>query len=104
MARTNLHITDKVNFKCRNDCVLVRIVDKGKTDDGILLPEISVQGKEFIIVSKGSKVEDLEVGDKVLLTGLKNSTYFELPMCRDLILARECDVVLVVTPKITHDA
>ncbi len=103
MARTNLHITDRVDFQCRNDTVLVRIIDKGELR-GIAIPEISIEGKEFHVIAKGPKVEGLEVGDKVLMTGVKNATYFVLPFARDLILVRQDDVVLVLKDKFLLDS
>ncbi len=93
------HILDKVNFRCRNNNVLIQMTNVGETDTGIALPDIAVQGKKFHVVGKGPKVEDLQIGDEVLMTGLKNTTYFELPFAHDLIMTLEEYVVLVITEK-----
>lgn len=82
-------------YRCRNDFVLVRVVDLGKTESGIALPNMAMQGKEFHVVSVGPKVQDLHVGDKVFMIGTKNSHYFELPQSKDLIIIKEEYAVLV---------
>lgn len=52
----------KINFHPRNDWCLLRIVEVGETDSGIAVPQIAVEGKEFVIVAVGDKVEGLRAG------------------------------------------
>ncbi len=99
MARTNMHITEKVDFQCRNDRVLVKISSSEKTENGIYIPEVSIQGKKFFVVSKGPKVEDLEVGDEVLVSGEKNADYFPLPFESSLIMTKQENVAIIVKRK-----
>lgn len=99
MARTNLHITDKIDFTCRNDTVLVRIVDIGKMGN-IALPDTAVEGKQFFVHAVGPLVKDLEPGDEVLMLGRKNDTYWELPFGRDMIVIKQENVVLKMKRKV----
>ncbi len=84
------------SFRPRNDYVLIRIVEVGETPSGIAIPQISIEGKEFHIVALGPKVEDLKIGDKVLMVGQQGVDFFPLPRSKDLIMIREEHVVLVV--------
>ncbi len=96
MARTNLPIEDKMTFRVRGDNVLVCIHNKGEVN-GIAMPDVSIQGKEFLVVAKGPDVgEDLNVGDMVLMLGAKNVTYFEVPFEPKLIIIKQEFVVLVL--------
>ena len=90
-------MSEQIDFRPRNDYVLIRIVELGQNPAGIAIPQISAQGKEFHVVAVGPDVEDLDVGDKVLMLGSKNTTYFELPNSKDLIVMKEENVVLVAT-------
>lgn len=92
--------TSAVNMVPRNDMALVRIVDIGQAR-GIAMPEVSIQGKEFIVVAVGPKVEKLESGDKVLMIGNVGDNYYPLPDCKDLIVIKETNCVLV-TGKADH--
>ncbi len=79
----------------RNDWVLIEIIELGKTPSGIAIPEISVEGKEFYVRNIGPKVEDLQIGDRVLMIGRQGVDYFPLPRSSTLIIMREKDVILV---------
>jgi len=81
----------------RNDWVLVRIVTIDKNARGIVLPGISAQSKEFHVVEIGAAVENLKAGDKVVLSGLRDVTYFEIPADPELILVKQENVVVVVS-------
>lgn len=85
-----------IKYTPRNNMVLIRIVEIGKTTTGIQLPQYSVQGKEFIVEAIGPDVKKLNVGDKCLMLGAKNTTYFELPSSQDLIVMEEKHVCLVI--------
>lgn len=96
MARTNLPPEQKITMRPRSDYVLVRMTQKGESN-GIAIPEVSAEGKEFHVVAVGPKVDDtLKVGDQVLMVGRINDTYHEVPGCRNLLLVKEANVVLVL--------
>jgi hypothetical protein len=96
MARTNLPPEQKIKMRPRNEFVLVRMTQKGESG-GIAIPEVSAEGKEFHVVAVGPKVDEtLQVGDQVLMVGRINDTYHEVPGCRNLILVKQENVVLVL--------
>lgn len=84
-----------MGIRPRNDYVLVEIIEVGETDSGIALPQISIEGKEFHIRAIGPKVEDLTVGDKVLMKGRQGAEYYPLPGSNKLLVIQEQHVVLV---------
>lgn len=85
-----------LTFHPRNDFVLIRIEEVGQTPSGIAIPQISVEGKKFLIEATGPDVEDLEVGDSVLMTGELGKDYSFLPGRNDLLVIRQGNVVLVI--------
>lgn len=85
-----------MNYKIRNDYVLVRIVDVGQTEKGVAVPEISIHGKEFVVEGFGPDVVGLKKGDKVLMIGKEGVSYYPLPNKRDLIILKEENVVLIL--------
>ena len=98
MARTNLPPELKANYVCRNDYCLIRMTQIGESN-GIAIPEVSIEGKQFHVIAKGPKVEQLEVGDRVLMVGKLNDTYWEVPGVRNLLLIKEQNVVLILREK-----
>ncbi len=79
----------------RNTYVLVRRVKLGETPGGVLVPDASIEGVEHIVVAVGPKVEELAVGDKVLMIGQFNLHYSFLPNSKELIIIKEENVALV---------
>mgnify|MGYP001568891782 CR=1 FL=1 len=79
----------------RNDWVLIEIVEVGETPSGIAIPQISVEGKEFYVRNVGPKVEDLVIGNRVLMIGRQGVDYFPLPRSSTLFMIQEKQVVLV---------
>ncbi len=79
----------------RNDGVVIRRVKVGQTEKGVYLPDASIEGVRHIVVAKGPKVEDLEVGDNVLLMGTKGQDYGFIPNTPDLIFTKEGNLALV---------
>ena len=84
------------HYHPRNDWVLIRIVDIDMTESGIVIPQVSEEGKQFHVISFGPKVENLAVGDIVLLSGLRDVHYFEVPGVQNLMLIQQGLVVAVV--------
>ena len=85
-----------VIYRPRNDFVLVRIVELGETKSGIAVQQISIQGKQFVVVAIGPLVEDLKVGDKVMMIGKVGDQYYPLPNYKDLLVISEQNVVLIL--------
>ena len=84
-----------VTYRPRNDYVLIKIIDLGKSKAGVLIPEICIEGKEFHVLAKGPDVQNLEVGDKVLCIGKKGEDYGYLPARSDVFLTKQANCVLI---------
>jgi len=85
----------EVKFRPRNDFVLVKIIDLGVNEAGIAMPQMSIQGKRFEVVAIGPDVEDLHVGESVLMIGQVGDNYYPLPNSKDLLVIRQENVVLI---------
>jgi len=83
-----------MNWQPRNDYVIFRMVDTGVSPGGVAVPEISIQGKQFFVVATGPKVEGLDIGEEVLMTGREGFDYFPLPNTKGMFLTQEKNVVL----------
>ncbi|MDE2095623.1 MAG: hypothetical protein KGL39_00070 [Patescibacteria group bacterium] len=84
-----------MNYRPRNDYCLVRYVDIGKTPSGIATPNSSIQGKKFFIEAFGPDVEDLQVGDRILMVGTEKEDWAFLPNSRELLLIKQANIVMV---------
>lgn len=84
-----------MKYRPRNDNVLIRVVIREKLQ-GLVMPQSSLEGQEFVVVSQGPQVEGLENGDKVILKGVQNVDWAFLPGSSDLLMIREANVVAVV--------
>lgn len=91
-------------MQAREDWCLIRIVEIGHNPSGIAIPQFSVEGKRFEVVSVGDKVSNLKPGDNVLMTGRPNVNYFQVPNTSDLIVIKQEFVVLVVTEDALPDS
>ena len=87
-------MTETANYRCRGDFVLFRIIDRG-IHRGIAMPNIAAQGKDKVVIAIGPKVEDLKVGDKVLVIGQPGQDVVQVPTEPNLFLSREANIVLV---------
>lgn len=82
-------------IKPRNTWVVIVAEDIHKSAGGVMLPQTSAESKKWIVVAKGPKVENLEVGDEVevgqgtipLISGRYDRSYF---------VTDEANVILVV--------
>jgi len=83
----------------RNDFVLFRLVNVGLSAGGVVIPDVSRQGKERIVVAMGPDVEDLKIGDRILVIGEVGHDVVELPAtmkdAKGLFLTKQQNVVLV---------
>lgn len=83
-------------FYPRNDYCLIKIVELGATPSGIALPDYAIAGKKFVVEAMGEKVEDLDIGDSVLMKGQRGVEYYELPNRPDLLVIKQEFIVLVI--------
>lgn len=93
------HNSEKVNskdlYKPRNDLVLIQMQDIGSSKGGVVIPEISAEGKQYIVVAMGAKVEELSIGDRVLVVGRVGIDWDFLPMHKDLFICKQQCVALI---------
>jgi hypothetical protein len=78
----------------RNDKVLIR-EDHPDLIGKLAVSQFAIEGKEFVIVAIGPKVEDLEVGDVVMMAGKENVDWAKVPNHKNLLINCEANVVLV---------
>lgn len=78
----------------RNDFVLVRIINLGKSEKGILMPDGSQIGKKLVVEAIGPDIMDLKVGDSVLMS--QSSDTFPLPGHNDLFAVKQEAIAMVV--------
>lgn len=89
-----------VKYRCRGDFILFRLVNKGEVR-GLVMPDQAAQGKERVVVAIGPKVENLDVGDKVLVIGSVGVDTIQIPSEADLYMTREANVALIELPEST---
>ncbi len=82
-------------FVCREDFVLIRLVDTGRVGR-VAVPQISSQGKRLIVVAIGPKVENLKVGDSVLSIGQVGVDAAQLPNDNDLFITKQSNIALII--------
>lgn len=94
-----------IRYKPRNDMVLIRM-ERVEQVGQVFMPEASVQGYRYRIEAIGPKVESLNVGDVVIVTGQVGVDIGPLPNDSKLYLCREQNAALVIEPaepeKILH--
>ena len=78
----------------RNDRVLCRIV-KIDLVRGMIMPDISQEGSQYIVEAVGPLVTDIKVGDKVLASGIKDVHWGFVPGHSDLFVIGEKDIPLI---------
>lgn len=85
-----------IKYRPRNELVLIRIETVDTNKAGIALPQQSLESRKYIVEAKGPKVEDLEVGDKVLMNGEQGQDWNYMPGCNDLLITHQLNVSLVI--------
>lgn len=85
----------KSKYVPRNDYVVVRLIDLGKTLTGIVVPSISKEAKELRVVAIGPKVDGLKINDSVLM--LQSLDTFPLPNEKDLFAVKQEAIAVVIT-------
>lgn len=79
----------------RNDFVLVR-EERVEEVRGVAMPEVSAEGKRYVVVAMGKDVKELSVGESVILNGQLNVHWSYVPRHPDLIIVRQECVILVI--------
>ncbi len=76
---------DKTTYQARDNFVIIRRRKRGLVR-GLHMPDISAEAKDFVVESVGHKVENLKVGDAVMIIGKKGEEYLDLPDEPDLLV------------------
>jgi NADPH:quinone reductase-like Zn-dependent oxidoreductase len=82
----------------RNDFVIVK-VSKIKNVAGLAMPDIAKESEIYHVVAVGPKVEDLKVGDQVIMVGVPNQTIVAVHYSKNLLITRETNVTAVLTER-----
>lgn len=92
-------VADEPRYKLRprNDYVVIRC-ERVEEVRGVAMPEISSEGKKYVVESVGPEVDDLNPGDVVRCIGELGITFAPIPNFPDRIIIREENVVLVLEP------
>lgn len=80
-------------YRPRNDFVLVRV--KKATERGLMMPDQAAQGKRYVVEAIGPEVEDLAVGEMVLMIGTEGENWGYLPNDHDLIIIKQASIALI---------
>lgn len=84
------------SYRLRKNYVIVKVVKSGNVGR-ICVPDAAEEGKHYLIQGIGPDVTDLEVGDRVVLFADNDTTFFNIPGERDLVVIRENYVSAVVS-------
>lgn len=94
------------DFRCRHDFIVAMPGDKPKEKKGILLPDGADLGDAPVaeVVAVGPLVQDIEVGDTVLIPLMTQMRMMQTKTCDLLIddkpaVVLRCEDVAVVWPK-----
>lgn len=82
-------------IKPRNDYVVCR-AKKIEHLRGLAMPDISRESEEYYVEAMGPLVEDLKLGDRVLVTGQKDLNWSFIPGFPGLFITKQENVVLVI--------
>ncbi len=88
-----------IEYKPRGDYVVVEILDTGKMKGGLIAPQSSVHGKQFLVRAVGPGVIGLKVDDMVFPIGRKGQEYFDIPNTDNLILVKQDNIPLILEKK-----
>lgn len=87
-------------YQPRNNWVLIRQVRIDLTEGGIALSDNASEAYKHVIEAKGSKVEELEVGDEVqallIAQPPEAQNFIPVPGEKLLIATKEVNVILVI--------
>ena len=89
-----------MSYKPRNEFVLLRLGHRDKTVAGVVLPEVSDEGKVWTVVAVGPKVDDLLPGDVVHPMGTMGQDIARLPREADLFITAQANILLVGKKKV----
>lgn len=83
----------------RNSFVLCRLVARGTTDGGLVIPESDKGGKDVYIEALGSDIlnQGLKVGDQVMVVGNAGEVNcYPLPLDSNFFVVSEKYIALIV--------
>ena len=83
-------------YQPRNDYVLIRETQKSALQNEVILPSKSFESKNFIVEAMGPKVENLSLGDIVLLVGKEGEDWGRIPRNNSLLVTRENNILLIM--------
>jgi hypothetical protein len=86
----------KFTYRPRNNMVVCQRVPRGETASGISVPTESAEGHRWYVVAIGPQVEDLEIGDEVLVGGVPGTHYGQIPTEKHLWMVNEVNCLAVV--------
>ncbi len=82
----------------RKDFVIIRIETVDKVNE-LYMPQNTLHGQRFKVEAIGPEVEDLKVGEQVLMTGQAGVDYSYIPNYPGLLVTKEGNVILVFEPE-----
>ena len=101
MSEKVINIVEGRVYAPRKKFVLLQLVYVPHTKTGVHLPQRSAEGTKWIVVAKGPDVEDLEVGDEVVVMGIvqtpeQEGSIVPVPRMKGVFLTDEGNVLLRV--------
>ena len=84
-----------MNYRPRNDVVLLRLLKRGVTESGIHLPQISEDDREWIVEGCGPDAKGLIRGDRVIVL-LTQGSLVSIPGESDLFAVRQESILAIV--------
>ena len=88
----------KPNFQLRGDLVLVRKQKRGIVR-GLAMPERSAEGMDFFVEGFGPDVQDLKLGDQIMLMGKGTEQFYPCPGYPNHLVAKQELVAYVILPE-----
>lgn len=90
-------MSTKRTYVPRNSFVLCRLVARGTTDGGLVIPDSEKGGKDVYIISVGEEVKGLKEGDQVMVVGNAGEiNCYPLPLDNTLFVVKSEFIALVV--------
>ncbi len=80
----------------RKDLVFFKEVTIDKSAGGVVIPEISIEGKAWYVISAGPDVDDLKTGDRIMVIGTLRQDLMPLPGAKDLLVARQQNCLMKI--------
>ncbi len=85
-----------IKYRPRADFVLFRVIDLGRSEGGVAIPDISAEGKANFVIAVGPDVKDISPGDRVLIIGTPGQDVISLPREKGMMVTKAANCVLFV--------